>query len=228
MLVAEEARGLVVSLADVPDAGAVAELFLDGERVALAALEPGGGSTVPAGTVVRYEFVPHEYTDIYWFGTGHNFDTPYGDTSFAQFVAAVDPTRFPAIANAMKASGTWSVPTMLVWENLYSQAETPEQMNEREELQYVSAQARTAYVNQKRNMMQQQQNQGLTPEIAAPLFAASGDVYVFTRPDDGVSSVDFYLDAPPTGTPYRSERSAPFDLVGGLLWQIAFLPMTLI
>lgn len=43
MLVAEEARGLVVSLADVPDAGAVAELFLDGERVALAALEPGGG-----------------------------------------------------------------------------------------------------------------------------------------------------------------------------------------
>lgn len=97
--------------------------------------------------------------------------TPGGGVSFPQFVAAVDPARFPAIAAEMKASGTWSVPTMLVWENLYSQAETPEQMNEREELKYVSAQARTASVNQKRNMMQQQQNQGLTPEVAARYIA---------------------------------------------------------
>lgn len=37
------------------------------------------GSTVPMGTKVKYQFIPHEYTDIYWFGTGNTWDSPYGD-----------------------------------------------------------------------------------------------------------------------------------------------------
>ena len=32
------------------------------------------GTTVPVGTIVRYEFVSHEYTDIYWFGTGGSLE----------------------------------------------------------------------------------------------------------------------------------------------------------
>jgi hypothetical protein len=37
------------------------------------------GSTVPAGTHARFEFIPHVYTDIDWFGTGYSNDSPYGD-----------------------------------------------------------------------------------------------------------------------------------------------------
>ncbi len=37
------------------------------------------GSTVPKGTKVRYEFVPHVSEDIYWFATGYALDSPYGD-----------------------------------------------------------------------------------------------------------------------------------------------------
>ena len=37
------------------------------------------GSEVPSGTKVRYEFVPHQYTDISWFARGSGFDSPYGD-----------------------------------------------------------------------------------------------------------------------------------------------------
>lgn len=37
------------------------------------------GSTVPANTTVRYEFVPHVFEDIYWFATAAFYDSPYGD-----------------------------------------------------------------------------------------------------------------------------------------------------
>ena len=37
------------------------------------------GSTVPQGTQVGLEFVPHDYLDIYWFATGYLVDSPYGD-----------------------------------------------------------------------------------------------------------------------------------------------------
>ena len=36
------------------------------------------GAIVPAGTRVLYEFKPHEYTDVAWYGTGGLSDTPYG------------------------------------------------------------------------------------------------------------------------------------------------------
>ena len=90
-----------------------------------------------------------------------------GGMSFPDYVSAVDASRFPAVANEVKAAGTWSVPTMLVWENLYTQAETPEQMAQRDELRYASRQQVAGYVNQKRNMVQQQRNAGYTPEAAA-------------------------------------------------------------
>ena len=38
-------------------------------------------STVAAGTAIKFEFVKHSYQDIYWFGTGFNMDSPYGDWS---------------------------------------------------------------------------------------------------------------------------------------------------
>lgn len=37
------------------------------------------GSVVPQNTRVLYEFMPHLYSDIYWFATGNTWDSPYGD-----------------------------------------------------------------------------------------------------------------------------------------------------
>lgn len=90
---------------------------------------------------------------------------------FADLVNSVDPTRFAAIAGEIRAARSWQVPTILVWENLYSQAETPEQMAERNEMKYASRQARANYVAQKRNMIQQQRSAGITPELAARYLA---------------------------------------------------------
>src|SRR5688500_17239224 len=85
----------------------------------------------------------------------------------ADIVNNVDPARFAAVAAEIKAANSWQVPTILVWENLFSQAETPEQMGAREELKYVSAQARANYITQKGNLIQGQRNNGVTPELAA-------------------------------------------------------------
>lgn len=94
-----------------------------------------------------------------------------GAASFAELVNGVDASRFGSLAQDMKAGGVWSVPTILVWENLYSQAETPETMGERQELKYWPRQAVANYVNSKRNSVAQQQQQGITPQLAAKYLA---------------------------------------------------------
>ena len=53
---------------------------------------------------------------------------------------------------------------------------------------------------------------------AQPLQGQSvyGNTYIFTSPSDGVSTVSFYIDDPDAlGTPYRVEKTAPYDLNGG-------------
>ena len=38
------------------------------------------GSTVAEGTNLSFDFIPHEYTDVYWFATGSGLrDSPYGE-----------------------------------------------------------------------------------------------------------------------------------------------------
>lgn len=37
------------------------------------------GSSVSSGTKLTFAFVPHVYTDIYWFASGWLYDSPYGD-----------------------------------------------------------------------------------------------------------------------------------------------------
>jgi hypothetical protein len=41
------------------------------------------GSSAPAGSELVFEFAPHEYQDVYWFGTGTTWDSPYGDWNAA-------------------------------------------------------------------------------------------------------------------------------------------------
>jgi len=94
-----------------------------------------------------------------------------GQVQLPELVANVDASKFPAIAAEMRAAGVWNVPTMLVWENLYSHAETPEQMAAREEMKYVSRQQLAAYVNNKRTSMNNQRNGGFTAEVSARYVA---------------------------------------------------------
>ena len=37
------------------------------------------GSIVPEGTHLSFDFIPHEYTDVYWFATGWSYNSPYGE-----------------------------------------------------------------------------------------------------------------------------------------------------
>ena len=91
--------------------------------------------------------------------------------SLPEMVNAVDPARFPGIAGHMKAAGMWHVPTILIWENLFNQEETPEAMGAREEMKYWPRQAVANMVNQKRNSVANQQTQGVTKEVAARYLA---------------------------------------------------------
>ena len=88
-----------------------------------------------------------------------------------EMVNAVNPARFPNIAGHMKDAGMWHVPTILIWENLYNQNATPEEMGAREEMKYWPRQAVANMVNQKRNQNAAQQTQGITKEVAAKYLA---------------------------------------------------------
>jgi imidazolonepropionase-like amidohydrolase len=88
-----------------------------------------------------------------------------GGLSLAEMVNAVDPSKFPAIAQQMKAAGMWHVPTILIWENLFNQDEAPEAMGAREEMKYWPRQQVANMVNQKRTQIAQQQANGITKEV---------------------------------------------------------------
>lgn len=90
-----------------------------------------------------------------------------GPVPLQEWVNAVDPARFSGIAGHMKSAGMWHVPTILIWENLYNQDETPEAMGAREEMRYWPRQAVAGMVNQKRNQVAAQQQNGVTSEVAA-------------------------------------------------------------
>ena len=94
-----------------------------------------------------------------------------GPVPLPEMLDAVDPARFAPIAREMKAAGVWSVPTMLLWENAFGQAETPEQLGARPEMKYAPRQQVAGYVNGKRNQQQNMQAQGITPEVSAKYMA---------------------------------------------------------
>ena len=94
-----------------------------------------------------------------------------GPVPLQEWVAAVDPARFPNIIGHMKDAGMWHVPTILIWENLYNQDETPEQLGAREEMKYWPRQAVANMMNQKRSQVAAQQQSGVTKEVASRYLA---------------------------------------------------------
>jgi imidazolonepropionase-like amidohydrolase len=76
---------------------------------------------------------------------------------------ALDPARRAALVDATRAAGTWNVPTMYLWESFLS-ADGPERWLALPEMRYASPAQREAWERQKRGIMAQQAQQGLTPE----------------------------------------------------------------
>lgn len=70
------------------------------------------GSAVPVGTRVLLEFNQHQYQDIYWFGTGWGYDSPYGD--WVNDAANPSPNTINLRYNSSYLSG------LCIPKNLYS------------------------------------------------------------------------------------------------------------
>lgn len=85
-------------------------------------------------------------------------------------IDAVDPAMFPQLARMARELHVWNVPTMYLWENFYNDR-SAEELGALPEMQYVSAQQVTAWMNQKRGRALADENQRMTPERRARYLA---------------------------------------------------------
>ena len=88
------------------------------------------------------------------------------EANLGEMVNAVDASRFAAYAAETRKAGTWNVPTAFLWESFFS-PEAPEDMAKRAEMKYAQPQWITGWSNQKRNRIQQDQLNGVTPDVSA-------------------------------------------------------------
>ena len=82
---------------------------------------------------------------------------------FGEWVPAVDPALVRYWAGRTRDAGTWNVPTAFLWESIYS-GESPEEAAQRREMRYAPPQMVNGWMQQKRNMIQSQQAQGVRGE----------------------------------------------------------------
>ncbi len=94
-----------------------------------------------------------------------------GAIPFGVVVRSVDDARLRDLARRTREAGVWNVPTAYLWESFFS-AEAPEDMARRPEMRYASPQAVTAWTNQKRNRMQQDAQNNVSPDDAKAYLAA--------------------------------------------------------
>ena len=84
-----------------------------------------------------------------------------GAVPFGVAVRSVDASRLRDLARRTREAGVWNVPTAYLWESFFS-AENPDDMARRPEMRYASPQQVTAWINQKRNRMQQDAQNNIT------------------------------------------------------------------
>ena len=94
-----------------------------------------------------------------------------GTVPFGVAVRSVDDAKLRDLARRTREAGVWNVPTAYLWESFFS-AEAPEEMAKRPEMKYASPQAVTAWSNQKRNRIQQDAQNNVTPADAQAYLAA--------------------------------------------------------
>jgi imidazolonepropionase-like amidohydrolase len=86
-----------------------------------------------------------------------------GQATGLDVLRATDPGRVRALADATREAGVWNVPTMYLWEN-FSSATPAETLVLGPEMRYATPQMRSGWVQQKRNMLRQQAEAGMTDE----------------------------------------------------------------
>ena len=92
------------------------------------------------------------------------------EASLADLINAADPSRLPALAADTRKAGTWNVPTAFLWESFFS-PEPPEEMVKRAEMKYAAPQWITGWSNQKRNRVQQDQQEGVSADVSQKYLA---------------------------------------------------------
>lgn len=88
-----------------------------------------------------------------------------GSVPFGVAVRSVDDAKLRDLARRTREAGVWNVPTAYLWESFFS-AEPPEEMARRPEMKYAAPQQIAAWGNQKRNRMQQDAQNNVTPADA--------------------------------------------------------------
>jgi imidazolonepropionase-like amidohydrolase len=96
---------------------------------------------------------------------------PAGGGTLADMIRNVDESRFEELARLTRAAGVWNVPTAALWENLFDR--TPvEELLQRPENRYAPRAWVNNWATQKRNRIQEDERQKVTPELAAQFMAA--------------------------------------------------------
>lgn len=94
-----------------------------------------------------------------------------GGATLADFIRNVDESRFEELARLARAAGIWNVPTAALWENLFDRT-SPEELLQRPENRYAPRAWVNNWANQKRTRMQQDAQQGATPELLNQFLTA--------------------------------------------------------
>jgi imidazolonepropionase-like amidohydrolase len=90
--------------------------------------------------------------------------------SLGEMIDAVDASRFAALAAETRKAGTWNVPTAFLWESFFS-PEPPEEMAKRAEMKYAAPQWINGWSTQKRNRIQQDQQNRVSAQHSATFLS---------------------------------------------------------
>ena len=93
-----------------------------------------------------------------------------GQVSPSQAWRSVTDEKLRDLAKKTKAAGTWNVPTMFLWESFYLPG-SPEDWSTREEMKYAPKQWVSNWMNQKRQRIQLDTQNGIAPADAALLIS---------------------------------------------------------
>ena len=92
--------------------------------------------------------------------------SPSSRVTLPEMWRSVTDARMRELARKTKQAGTWTVPTMFLWESFFA-PESPEEWAKRDEMKYAPKQWVNNWTNQKRQRMQGDAQKGIAPADAA-------------------------------------------------------------
>ncbi len=128
------------------------------------------GGHIPAGVgivhAMRTGIATIDHVDGYLEAAVRDSSVYTSGGQLGDVIDAIDPAKFPALAQMAREHDVWNVPTMYLWENFYNDR-TAEELAALPEMEYVSQQQVQAWMNQKRGRSLADENQRMTPERRA-------------------------------------------------------------